>query len=369
MSGSLLSWFTDYLSSRRQRVVINGISSPWDKVLSGVPQGSVLGPILFILFINDLPDCLSFSRIAMFADDTKCYNIIRSQDDITHLQHDLQCISNWALHNELSFQPVKCENLRISRKRNSIDRSYFLNGVKLKTVDASRDLGIFVSKDLHWATHINSIIAKANKMLGFLRRNCYRHLPLDTQRTLYICLVRSHLTYACQVWSPISSGSLYLMRNLERVQRRATRLITQNPELSYKSRLRCLKLLPLCYFYEYLDLLFLFRCLKGEISINIFQFVNFSTSTTRRGSSGLDLRLLSVRSSTFRDSFFVRICPVWNSLPINIRSSCSTSAFKLRLKRLYLDRLDSTFDVENIRSWRIICPLCRRSNLLSPCTC
>ena len=159
------------------------------------------------------------------------------------------------------------------------------------------------------------------------------------------------------------------MRNLERVQRRATRLITQNPELSYKSRLRCLKLLPLCYFYEYLDLLFLFRCLKGEISINIFQFVNFSTSTTRRGSSGLDLRLLSVRSSTFRDSFFVRICPVWNSLPINIRSSCSTSAFKLRLKRLYLDRLDSTFDVENIRSWRIICPLCRRSNLLSPCTC
>ena len=102
---------------------------------------------------------------------------------------------------------------------------------------------------------------------------------------------------------------------------------------------------------------------------SIIKFVNFSTSTTRRGSSGLDLRLLSVRSSTFRDSFFVRICPVWNSLPINIRSSCSTSAFKLRLKRLYLDRLDSTFDVENIRSWRIICPLCRRFNLLSPCTC
>ena len=159
-------------------------------------------------------------------------------------------------------------------------------------------------------------------MLGFLRRNCSRHLPLDTQRTLYVCFVRSHLTYACQVWSPISSGSLYIMQSVERVQRRATSLIMRNPELSYKSRLLGLKLLPLSYFHEYLDLLFLFRCLKGEIPINIFQFVNFSTSTTRRGSSGLDLRLLSARASTFRDSFFVRICPVWNSLPINIRSSC-----------------------------------------------
>ena len=132
-------------------------------------------------------------------DDTKCYNITRSQGDFSHLQHDLQSISNWALHNELSFQPVKCENLRISRKRNSIDRSYFLHDVPLKTVGALRDLGILVSKDLHWATHINSVIAKANKMLGFLLRNCSRHLPLDTQRTLYVYLVRSHLTYACQV--------------------------------------------------------------------------------------------------------------------------------------------------------------------------
>ena len=103
LSCSLLSWFTDYLSSLCQRVVINGTSSPRDKVPSGVPQGSVLGPILFILFINDLPDYLSFSCMAMFADDKKCYNIVRSQDDVTHLQHDLQSISNWALHNEGGF--------------------------------------------------------------------------------------------------------------------------------------------------------------------------------------------------------------------------------------------------------------------------
>ena len=166
----------------------------------------------FLLFINDLPDCLSVSRIAMFADDTKCYNVIRFQED---------SIFNWALHNELSFQPVKCENLRISRKRKSVDRSYFMNNGKLLMFYVTL---VFWSLRI-WATHVNSLIAKANKMLGFLRRNCSRHLPLDSQRTLYVCLVRSRLTYAWQLWSPTSTGSLFLMHNMERVQRRATRLI------------------------------------------------------------------------------------------------------------------------------------------------
>ena len=192
VSGSLLSWFKDYLWSRRQRVVINGTSSPpvlGTKIFSGVLQGSVLGPILFILFINDLLDCLSFFRIPMFADDTKYYNTIRSHDDVTHLQHDLQSISNWALHNELSFQPVKCENLRIFRKCSSIDRSYFLIDVQsynVKTVGVSHDLGILVSKGLHWTIQSNSIIAKANKMLGFLRRNCSRHPTLESQCILHV---------------------------------------------------------------------------------------------------------------------------------------------------------------------------------------
>ena len=108
--------------------------------------------------------------------------------------------------------------------------------------------------------------------------------------------------------------------NLEKVQRRATRFILRGFELEYKCRLIQLKLLPLRYFLEYLDLLFLCRCINGEIRLDISRFVQFSHSKTRCGTSGMDLRLNFARTSTFRESFFIRICPMWNALPLDIRT-------------------------------------------------
>ena len=367
--GPLFNWLSDYLCHRRQRVVVNGASSSWVEVCSGVPQGSVLGPILFILYVNDLPDSVSFSNIAMFADDTKCFKSIKTTCDASRFQQDLDSLSVWASINELMFQPAKCENLRITRKRCSPQRSYTLNEVTLKLVTIARDLGLQVSHDLLWADHIAVIVSKANRMLGFLRRHCSKGVPCHIQKTLYISLVRSHLTYVSQVWSPCLRGSIYLMRSLEAVQRRATRFIFRGFELDYKCRLIQLHLLPLCYFLEYLDLLFFFRCTNGEISLDISEFVQFSNSKTRCGSSGMDLRLNFARTSTFRESYFVRICPLWNALPIDIRTSERTSIFKSRLKKLLFARLHSTFDSENIRSWRIVCPLCRNVNVNLVCSC
>ncbi len=207
-----------------------------------------------------------------------------------------------------------------------------MNELTLKTVTSARDLGVQVSHNLTWADHIANVISKANRMLGFLRRHCSKGVSCDIQKTLYISLVRSHLIYASQVWSPCLRGSIYLMRSLEKVQRRATRFILRGFELDYKCRLIQLKLLPLCYFLEYLDLLFLFRCINGEIRLDISRFVQFSHSKTRRGTSGMDLRLNSARTSTFRESFFIRICPMWNALPLEIRTSERTPVFKTRLK-------------------------------------
>ena len=206
-------------------------------------------------------------------------------------------------------------------------------------------------------------------MLGFLRRHCSNGLPHATQRTLYISLVRSHLTYASLVWAPSQLGSLYLMRQLEGVQRRATRYILYGLELDYKRRLIRLNLLPLSYFLEYLDLLFLFRCFKGEIHLDISDTIVFSRFQTRRGSTGMDIRLIGTRTTTYRESYVVRICPLWNALPLDLRSVERTSLFKSRLKALYTTRLYSVFDPENIRSWRIICPICRRANVFNVCTC
>ncbi len=134
----------------------------------------------------------------MFADDTKCFHTIKNNCDVNHFQQN----SVWASRNELTFQPIKCENLRITRKRHSIQRSYTLNELTLKTVTSVRDLGVQVSHNLTWADHIANIISKANRMLGFLRRHCSKGVSCDIQKTLYISLVRSHLIYASQVWSP-----------------------------------------------------------------------------------------------------------------------------------------------------------------------
>ena len=119
----LLSWFCSYLVGRQQRVVLNGTCSTWSDVGSGVPQGSILGPILFLLFINDMPNAVSSARIAMFADDSKCYKIIGQESDVVNLQQDLDALFAWSLLNEMHFQPAKCKNVRISRKRVSPPRT------------------------------------------------------------------------------------------------------------------------------------------------------------------------------------------------------------------------------------------------------
>ena len=155
-------------------------------------------------------------------------------------QQDLDSLSIWASNKELMFQPTKCENLRITCKRNSAKRLY-----TLKVVTSAQDLVVQISYNLMWADHIVDITSKANRMLGFLRRHCSKGVPCDIQKTLYILLVRSHLIYASQVWSPRRRGSIYLMRNLESVQRRATRFILGGFELDYKCWLIQLKLLPL----------------------------------------------------------------------------------------------------------------------------
>ena len=182
--------------------------------------------------------------------------------------------------------------------------------------------------------------------------------------------MRSHLTHATQVWAPNLLGSLNLMRTLKAVQRQATRYILHGQVLDYKERLLKLSVFPLSYFLEFLDLLFLFRCIKGEIYLDISDTIQFYRSCTRRGSTGLDIHLIGAHTSTHHESYFVRACSLWNALPLEIRSLEGTSLFKSRLKALYTSSLTQSFDPDNIRrTWRIICAICRRPNLASQCTC
>ena len=170
----------------------------------------------------------------------------------------------WSLWNELFFQPTKCSNLRISRKCLSPPCSYSLNGINVEVVISEKDLGSVIANDTSWKDHIVMIVAKANRMLGFLKRNCAGIVGSTALLSLYCLLVCSHFCFCSQLWARQSIMSNLLVEN---IQRRATHFILRNSNLFYKVRQIKLKLLPLNYWLEYLDLVFFFKCLHGHIDL------------------------------------------------------------------------------------------------------
>ena len=183
-----------------------------------------------------MPNVINSATLAMFADDSRCYRIINNDADFSKLQQDLVSLTTWSLSNELYFQPTKCSNLRISRKRISSYRSYSINGIDVEVVSTEKDLGVVIVNDTSWKDHILMIVAKANRLLGFIRRSCAGIVGSVPLLRLHCSLVRSHFCYCSQLWAPQSViSNLFLVEN---VQRRATRLILKinSCNLSYKDR-------------------------------------------------------------------------------------------------------------------------------------
>jgi hypothetical protein len=160
--GSLLKWFTSYLTGRRQCVTVLGATSNTLPISSGVPQGSILGPVLFLLYVNDLPDSVTTSQVAMFADDTKLFSAIKCPSDAVLLQDDLRCLEHWSSISGLTFNESKCQHQRITRKISPIASSYMFNDQQLDTTDSESNLGLRVSSNLTWHTQVRQQVWKAN---------------------------------------------------------------------------------------------------------------------------------------------------------------------------------------------------------------
>ena len=271
INGNLLNWIESFLTNRRQRVKINRSYSHWSKVKSGVPQGSVLGPILFILYINDLPNTIKAS-CRIFADDTKLIQAIKTKEDSERLQKDLNSLAEWSDTWKLQFNPAKCHVLHIGKK--NIDSTYTMNGEELVTVTEEKDLGCIISNDLKQSANIKHHISKANKLLGMIRRT-FSFLDKEVFLLLYKTYIRPRLEYCQQACYP------YLAKDqdaLEKVQRRATKLVRTIADLPYEERIKQLGLFTLKYRRDRADLITLYKLINGHIDIDTSQFFSYVRS-------------------------------------------------------------------------------------------
>ena len=212
LTGKLRRWIESFLTGRRMRVTLGGSFSEWIRVLSGVPQGSLLGPLLFLLFVNELPKWIQ-TNMKMFADDTKLWNMVSSVSDSQLIQKDLDSLSAWSEKWLLRFNPAKCKVMHVGH---NLDTKYSMKDeagmLELQVVAEEKDLGVLFTQDLKPGRQCMAAAAKASRIIGLVRRN-FRDLDKRDFLLIYKAYIRPHLEYCIQAWSP------YLEKDMEVLER------------------------------------------------------------------------------------------------------------------------------------------------------
>ena len=322
ISGLTIQWIEAFLKERKQRVVIGENVSSWAEITSGVPQVSVIGPLLFVLFINDLPETLK-NLTKLYADDTKIMNEMLSSASTLSLQSDLDLAFKWTQYWLVNFNISKCMVMHFGR--NNKKSPLYINDQKLNITESESDLGVIFSSNLKWKNHVIKCVGKANQMLGRIRK-CFVCLDIRLLRILYVSFVRPLLEFAVQVWSPIRKGEIEL---LERVQHRATRLIPSLKIINYEYRLKALDLTTLTKRRQRGDLIQLFKFFNGFNDLETIKKISIQQTQTRGHSFKY---VKEITKQAFRENFlFNRSANLWNSLPSELVKTQSVNSFKAGL--------------------------------------
>ena len=341
ITNQTLNWIKAFLQQRYQRVVIRGSTSENLEVTSGVPQGSVLGPILFLIFINDLP-LEVISPLSLFADDSKIFSRIATNNSTNRniavngnemLQKDLSTIAEWAKKWKMEFNVDKCKIMHLGNQ--NPNHTYTMDGINLTTSKEEKDLGVLVDDQLGFDSHIRSIVKRANRMLGLIRIG-FSCLDKEIFMNLYPVMVRPLLEYCVQVWSPYKRKYINL---IEGVQRRATKLVPELRELQYEERLKKLGLTTLEDRRERGDMIETYKIITGKEDIDPSKFF---TMATVRGDPQLTHNMKIYKKRFRLDkrkySFSQRVIAKWNLLDKDVVESQKTSGFKRKYDKSEANR-------------------------------
>ena len=383
IDGTMLKFLVNYLKDREQCVQIAGKKSKNAHVRSGVPQGSILGPLLFVLFIDDMPDVISKdTHIALYADDTKIWRQIRTWQDHIALQIDIDALNTWSVENKMKFHPQKCKVVPVTppgkglkdlfNKIFPLRKTFFykLAGSELEYVQEEKDLGVIVTSNFMWDRQVEALLSKASSRLGLLKRTIHFIKCQKQKRAFYLAIVRSQFEHCVQVWRPSSETQI---NKLERIQRRAVKWILSEEghsynDVEYLMRLRDLDLFPLRERFIISDLILFFDIFNGQSCLELPSHIKHLSHEERtrlrpmiippnnlEGENSEYLKLnrlrqsrndsrslkseVNAKSPSFKVSFFYRTVQEWNCLPSEVKEITSKALFKERLVQYFKDEI------------------------------
>ena len=359
IDGILLALLSDYLQYRRQRVVLNGQTSGWAPIRSGVPQGSVLGPLLFLIYINDLEEGI-ISKIKFFADDTSIYSIVYNPEtSASELNSDLKKINDWAFQWKMSFNPdptKPANEILFSHKKSIRDHQpLFFNGIEVKRVEEHKHLGLVLDPKLNFAAHINEKSKKARRGIGLIKY-LKSYLPTASLDQIYKMHVRPHLDYCDFIYHipalPNKNNSdinlNYQMNTLESIQYQAALGVTGAwkgtsrdkiyEELGWESLHNRRYFRRITQFY---------KIMNGLTPQYLRDYVPnprphlYGTNPTN------DLYPIFCRNERFQNSFYPDAVKCWNNIGPELRDAPSLTNFKSRILALIRPKCQSTFKIHD----------------------
>jgi hypothetical protein len=350
IEGRLFDWLCDYLTDRKIRVVINGQNSEWLSTTAGVPQGSILGPLLFLIFVNDITENIE-SDIHLFADDTSLMEILDNHiESYARLNRDLVRLSLWAEKWLITFNAAKTVYIKISRKVFPAPKPILkLNGATIKEVPNHKHLGLTFNQTLTWTDHIDNLIAKGAKCVGLLKR-ISRDVPRECMEILYKSMIRPILEYGAIIFDGCPDMSA---KRLENVQRQAaltctgayrhTKHVNLLEELGWPSLSKRRK-------QQRLNVMFkLQRGMAPDYLLNLCPPLT-RDRTTCNLRTGSNVTMPQIKTSTYQNSYFPQTIKDWNELATKDREVGTIATFKENQKKKLGYKVNHTFHLYSSRA-------------------